>query len=870
MGEVYRAHDSKLGRDVAIKAMPPEFSRDPDRVSRFQREARMLASLNHPNIAAIHGLEESGGTQFLVLELVEGETLSEHIVGAPCRAPEKIDELLKIALQIAEALEAAHEKGIIHRDLKPANIKVTPEGKVKVLDFGLAKAFAGEQAEVNLSNSPTLSNTATQQGVILGTAAYMSPEQARGKPVDKRADIWAFGCVLFEMLTGRAAFSGRDVSEILASVIRSEPDWTKLPANLHWRIRELLERCLEKEVRNRYGSISDARVEIQKALADPSGALVQPSTTVEPGKRSRMMMWVASAVVLTAIMAGVAVWELKPPEPRQVMRFDYDLPEGQQFSDLNYRALAVSPDGRQIAYSTSEGLYIRSLDELTAKLISGTEGDTQEPFFSPDGKWIGFFSVTDGMSKKIPVNGGTPEVLRGVFRAAWWDKDNTIVSSRFADDIIRISANGRTPESVVKFDKSNSWTLTRPQILPDGKSILFSSISYDRQPKIMLRSLKSGEIKEVFPGYEAQYLPTGHIVFLLPNKGSLFAIPFNLERLEVKGEALPVLEGVKQYAVSDAGTLAYLRVKSGEATAGKTLVWVNREGKEEPLTAPPNEYWFFRISPDGNRVALSVIGMGKAYVSIWDVVRGGIMPLTFKESPINAIPLWTPDGKRIVYASSGENPWFGDISWRAADGTGEAEKLVSLPGHVLSPWSWSKDGKHLLLLDTYQDQYDIGLLSMDGNHARKPLLQEKYSLENPRVSHDGRWIAYASKESGKYEVYVRPFPDVNRGRCKVSTNGGDSPLWSPDDRELFYRSGDAAMAVRVDAEPTFEPGKPTVLFRTIFPGVSGVARPDMTYWDISPDGKRFLMLKENPAAAPRKINLVVNWFEELKLRLPKR
>jgi hypothetical protein len=405
MGEVYQAKDQKLGRDVAIKVLPEEFARDTDRVARFQREAKLLASLNHPNIAAIHGLEESGGIQFLVLELVEGETLADQIK----RGPIPVEESLKLALQIAEALEAAHEKGVIHRDLKPANIKVTPDGKVKVLDFGLAKAFAGEQADLNLSNSPTLSEAATQQGVILGTAAYMSPEQARGKTVDRRADIWAFGVVLYEMLTGKSLFGGDDVSQTLARVLERQPDFSALPPNIHPRIRLLLERCLEKEARNRYSGIGDARVDIQKALADPSGVFAQAGAAVERRRKLRTMLpWIAAATFLGAIITGVAVWKFKPTppaEPRQVTRFSYELPKEQQFAALMERALAVSPDGSKFVYSTSTGLYLRFMNELDARFIAGTAG-AQKPFFSPDGKWVGYVSAGDSQLKKIPISGG--------------------------------------------------------------------------------------------------------------------------------------------------------------------------------------------------------------------------------------------------------------------------------------------------------------------------------------------------------------------------------------------------------------------------------------------------------------------------------
>jgi serine/threonine protein kinase len=858
MGEVYRAHDSKLGRDVAIKTLPPEFARDPDRVARFQREAKLLASLNHPNIAAIYGLDESGGTQFLVLELVEGETLAGQIK----RGPIPVEESLKLALQIAEALESAHEKGVIHRDLKPANIKVTSEGNVKVLDFGLAKAFAGEQAEVNLSNSPTLSNAATQQGVILGTAAYMSPEQARGKSVDKRTDIWAFGCVLYEMLTGRVAFQGDDVGEILASVIKGDVKLDLLPAKLHPRVREVLIRCLQKDLKKRYHDIADARYEIEQVLADPGGVLVQPVITAAPERKLRRgLLWKAATAILSVAIGGVAVWKFTPTEPRPVIRFDYELPKDHQFSATNYSPIAVSPDGKQFVYSTSKGLYMRSLDESAAKLIAGTEGDTRQPFFSPDGKWIGYWSVTDGRLKKIAVNGGpsVPLCNAGFLGQAWWNEEDTIIYSDVGV-LMRISANGGTPESIAK--RKDRW-LSEPQILPDGKSLMYTA-SPKSIMKIMVQSKKSGETKEFFRGETSRYLPTGHLIYMSDND-TLLAVPFSLDRLEPKGGPVSVLEGVMHYAISESGTLAYMPRASGGVAPGRTLVWVNREGKEEPLSAAPDQYSTVRISPDGKRVALTVGSSPKGRIWIWDVDLENMTPLTLDKGIDNLTALWTLDGKRIVYTSSREDVLMGNLYWKASDGTGEAELLASLPGRGLFPWSWSKDGKSLLLTELSYPLTlkDIGMLSMEGNRTLKPLLQEGYSEDDPRISPDGRWMAYRSNESGRPEVYVRPFPDVNKGKWKVSTNGGNSPLWSPDSRELFYRSGDDAMAVRVETNPEFKPGKPTVLFR----GAYSYIWDGMPSWDIGPDG-RFLMMKEAAAEAPRKINIVVNWFEELKRRVP--
>jgi serine/threonine protein kinase len=869
MGEVYQAKDRKLGRDVAIKVLPEEFAKDTDRVARFQREAKLLASLNHPNIAAIHGLEESEGTTFLVLELVEGQTLADRIKPGPV----PVEESLKLALQIAEALEAAHEKGVIHRDLKPANIKVTPDGKVKILDFGLAKAFAGDREEVNLSNSPTLSNAATQQGVILGTAAYMSPEQARGETVDRKADIWAFGCVLFEMLTGRGTFEGHTVSDVLASVIKSEPEWKRLPPNLHPRIRLLLERCLEKEPRIRCSSVSEARADIQKALADPSGVLVQAITGVEPRTRLRIMLPWFAALALTAIIAGVAVWNLRPtppPEPRPVTRFSCELPKDQQFTSYDLSVLAVSPNGKQFVYCTSNGLYLRSVDELDAKLIKGTEGNPQQPFFSPDGKWVGYFAA--GQLRKIAVIGGAPVTLCNVGNSygASWNADDAIVYGTLGG-IMRISANGGTPEFLLK---AEAQTLIAPQILPDGKSVLFTNIS--SQPfRVMVQSLKSGQRKELFAGDTAYYLPTGHIVYASAN--NLVAVPFNLDRLEVIGGSVPLVEGVFRmaapfYALSSSGTLVYVQaaVTTGSAATGRTLVWVNRKGVEEPLKAPPNAYRYPKISPDGKQVALTIGNERGSSIWVWDLTRETTTRLTFEDG-LDIQSIWTPDGKRIVFYSYPAGKNLAGVYWKASDGTGKTELLGSAQDRVLMPWSFSKDGKTLAMTEIDSTMnLDIGLLSMEGNHTRKPLLQEKYGECQPKISPDGRWMAYASDESGHGEIYVRPFPEVDKGRWQVSTSGGDSPLWSPDGREIFYRKDDAIIAVSVETEPTFKPGKAEILFRGPYVLLVGnEGHP----WDINPDGKRFLMMKEPPstpsaAAGPRKINIVLNWFEELKQRVP--
>jgi eukaryotic-like serine/threonine-protein kinase len=868
MGEVYQAKDQVLGRDVAIKVLPEEFARDADRVARFQREAKLLASLNHPNIAAIYGLEESGGNNFLVLELVEGETLADQIK----RGPIPVEESLRLALQIAEALEAAHEKGVIHRDLKPANIKVTPDGEVKVLDFGLAKAFAGEQAAPNLSNSPTLSDMATMQGVILGTAAYMSPEQARGKAVDKRADIWAFGCVLYEMLTGQTAFQGEDATEILASVVKGGPNLELLQANLHPRVRETITRCLQRDLKRRYQDIRDAQYEIEQALADPGGVLTQTvATTGSRKKMPTMLSWVAAALVLGACIVGAAIWKSKPPEPRQVVRFEYELPEGQRprFTDIRSSALAISPDGKQVVYSTYKGLYRRSIDELTAKLIAGTEGPVEQPFFSPDGKWIGYFSGTDNKLKKIAVTGNTPVVLceGSQFRGASWSEDGTIVYGDLGRGIMRISSNGGTPEHLIK---RSSLSLRQPQVLPGGKSVLYQTGLGSNQI-IMVDSPGSAEPTKLFPGISARYIPTGHIVYAVGN--SLFVVPFDADKCEVTGDPVPMIEGVfrsensylSQYAVSDSGTLVYIPGTGSSADAARTLVWVERNGREEQIPAPANFYSAPRISPDGNRIALTVGNDQDADIWIFDAIRKIPTRLTFDKG-LDQFPLWSPDGKQIIFASNREGPW--SLFRKAADGTGEIEKLGSTPGAAFRSLSSPNHGNSIVFeqVSGGDTVIDIAALSLDGIREGKRLLQGNFIEANPQVSPDGRWLAYLSNETGDMEIYVRPFPDINSGKWQISWNGGQEPRWSRDGRELFYRSGDAMMVVAIETKPTFKAGVPEKLFPDAYYSTYG------HNWDISPDGKRFLMVKGANVASEsgmlQRINIVLNWTEELKQRVP--
>jgi Tol biopolymer transport system component len=741
-----------------------------------------------------------------------------------------------------------------------------------VLDFGLAKAFAGDHEEANLSNSPTLSDMATQQGLILGTAAYMSPEQARGKPVDKRTDIWAFGCVLYEALTGQAAFQGEDVTEIFAAVVKSGVNLDLLPANIHPRVREVIIRCLQKEQKKRYGDIGEAQYEIEQVLADPSGVFAQPGVIAKHRKKIRVgLPGIIATAILCVIVGGMAVWQLKPtppPEPKQVMRFDYDLPDGQQFSrsSTNLPLLAVSPDGSKLVYCTTKGLFLHSMNEWGARFIVGTDGNSIQPFFSPDGQWIGYWSGTDQKLKKVAVSGGVPVTLcnaaaNGGFS---WAPDNRILHGT-GNNIEWVSADGGDWKQLIK---QEGGLLGVPQMLPGGESIMY--LNGGASPmKIMVQSLKSGEIKELLKGIYAQYVKTGHIVYGIEN--NLYAVPFDIATLEVKGGSIPLVEGVLnttyfwQYAISDSGTLVYVPGTTGSLNQG-TLVWVDRQGKEAPLGVEPKNYSdYFSISPDGTRVALSYTENGNADIWIWDIERKVPTRLTF-DPALDTMPIWTPDSERIVFASIREGR--NGIYWRASDGSGKDEKIALVSNRDFFPYSVSADGKTLFLMESGgKGAYNIGMLSIEGDHAPKLLLKEEYNELYPQISPDGKWLAYASDESGRAEIYVRPFPDVNGGQWQISESGGEFPLWSPDGKELYYRHPDAVMAVSVETDPAFKVGKRRSLFQNKYVGS----------FDVDHDGKRFLMLKRGGVAGAEstgeitpKIIIVANWFEELKQRVPKK
>ena len=875
MGEVYQAHDTKLGRDVAIKVLPEAFAHDPERLSRFQREAKMLAALNHPNIATIHGLEQSSGTSYLVMELVPGETLAEHIKRDGAMP---VEEALAISKQIAEALEAAHEKGIIHRDLKPANVKVTPEGKVKVLDFGLAKAFAGDGATEDPSNSPTLSMAATMHGVVLGTAAYMSPEQARGKAVDKRTDIWAFGCVLYELLCGRPAFEGEDVTEILAAVVKTNPDWQALPAATPVKIRDLLRRCLQKDKTLRLRDAGDARIEIYEAQIAP--ATLQPTSTTQiwPGVISRRTVVGVVVVLVAALVGGFAVWNLKPAPAvaRPVTRTVITLPPGQQLASLdNGPAIALSPDSTHLAYAAIQGgtqqLYLRAMDSLEARPVPGTEGGFS-PFFSPDSQWLGFFQL--GKLKKVSLNGGTAVNLGNAAptstgpRGASWGSQGTIAFVPHTLSVIeQIQDTGGTPYPVTRFDNGESshrW----PDFLPGGKALLFvggAAGSIGDNAQIAVQSGVTGERRNLVPeATQPRYASSGHLVYA--QGGTLMAAPFDVQRLAITGAAVPVVDGVLQstlsgaaeYGISATGSLVY--VSGGLRASQSRLVWVNRNGAEQPLAAPAHAYNCPRISPDGRRVAVAITEK-ETQIWLYDLPRDTLTRFTF-EGNANNYPSWTPDGKRIAFRSSKDGP--GNLFWQLADGSGGLERLTTSE-YLHSPYSWTPDGQLLAFLEINPTTgYDLWVLRMSDRKA-EPFLRTTFNESVPQFSPDGHWLAYVLDESGRFEVYVQPYPGPG-GKWQISTEGGTEPVWNRNGRELFYRSGDKMMAVDITTQPGFAMGKPRMLFHGPYLP-SPVTFPN---YDVSSDGQRFLMLKasEQPEGAPTQMNVVLNWFEELKQKVP--
>jgi serine/threonine-protein kinase len=868
MAEVYRAHDTRLGRDVAIKVLPQAFTADPERVARIEREARLLAALNHPNIAHIYDVEKSPGTYALVMELVEGPTLADRIA----RGPIPVDEALGISKQVAEALEAAHEQGIIHRDLKPANVKVRLDGTVKVLDFGLAKALEPMPAGgIDPTASPTVTSPAmmTGVGVLLGTAAYMSPEQARGLPVDKRTDIWAFGCVLYEMLAGRHVFEGEDVAEILGAVLKTEPDWKRLPRNVPLSVQRLLRLCLEKNPRNRRSDASDVRIDIEHALKEAESAAT-PSASVP---RRGGLAWIAAAIIACSALTGFATWwAVQPAAPRVVRTAIPAAGPATLGVHGRDRDLVITPDGRRIIYrGTANEVFVRALDQEQPTVLT----DLAVPrglFASPDGQWVGFFDTITQL-KKVAITGG-PAVLITVAdadpRGATWGADNTLVYATLnrLTGLLRVPAVGGTPTVLTKPDQRRGEDHFWPEFLPGGEAILFSIMPAETtgESQIAVLDLATGTSKVVLRGgSHATYVPTGHLVYGV--NGTVRAVPFDLNRLEVVGTPVPVIDdvvmtstGAVDLSVALDGTLAYATGRTINADA-RILVWVDRRGREEPIAAPARSYGYPRLAPDGRRVAIELDNQ----IWMYDLVRATLTRSTF-EGSINNNPTWTPDGRRIAFFSTKEGPQ--NVFWQMSDGSGGLERLTSSQNTQV-PKSFSADGTLLAFHEiSLATRRDVWVLSMTDRKPR-PFLQTPAIEGAPSFSPDGRWIGYVSDESGRPEIYVQPFPGPG-GKWQVSTGGGTEPVWSSDGREIFYRNGRRMMAVPVTASSGFSPGTPVPLFEgdyevSAFP-LTGVA------YDVTRDRQRFLMVKATAAAqaAPAQINVVQNWDQELKRLVPTR
>jgi len=874
MGEVYRATDTNLKRDVAIKVLPLSLATDAERLARFQREAEVLASLNHPNIGHIYGLERSDETTALILELVEGPTLEDRIAEGPLPA----DEALGIAMQIADALEAAHAQGIVHRDLKPANIKLRPDGTVKVLDFGIAKALDVRAAS---GMSPVMTTpTMTQTGIILGSAQYMSPEQARGKGVDQRADIWAFGCVLCEMLTGQPAFGGEDVTIILARILEREADLDALPASLPPAVRHTIRLCLRKDLTKRVRAIGDVKLALAGEF-ETSSPLAARDLDRPVWQRA---VPVVAAAALAAICVGLIARVLWPaPEARTVARFDFTLPNQLIPRNSGRPVIAVSPDGSSIVVN-SDGIFLRTLDDLEPRVIPGTESMRNAVMLSPNGQNVAAFFPAQQQLLRVSIQGGEPVVLAdGVsnpFGATWAPADSIWFSQ--PDGIYRVPASGGTPELLIETPEEVAYG---PQVLPDGDSVLFAVTPIPAsagfrdwdESQIVVQSLSTGERTVLLEGgNDARYLPTGHLVFALGER--LLGVAFDPDTLTVSGNPVPLIQdllratsnqtGVAHYSVSENGTLAY--IKSSLRTFSRSLVWVDRSGNEEILAIEPSSYAYPRISPNGLRVALDDRNDGDD-LWVWDILNK-TRALLSSDQQGGLYPIWTPDSSHVAYSASDRSD--DGIYWRLANGAAASELLasdVSRPGNALSPspYFFTPTADRIVYRsENAETGNDIGIVGTDGQSDPMWLLEGPYEELNAELSpDDGRWMAYQSDESGRAEIYIRPFPNVNENRIQISNRGGMKPLWSRDGSELFYIEGESParlMSVSVDtADPNLAASTPQPIMDWPYD------RPyDGRTYDVSRNGQRFLTIKENPGATTDWIVVVQSWFEELEDRVP--
>jgi Tol biopolymer transport system component len=877
MGEVYRARDPKLGRDVAIKVLPEAFARDTDRMARFQREAKVLASLDHPNIASIYGLEDSGGTRALVMQLVEGPTLADRIKQGPIA----VDEAVRIAKQIADALEYAHERGIIHRDLKPANVRVTNDDAVKVLDFGLAKALEGDPSSLDISTSPTISRMATMQGVLLGTAAYMSPEQAKAKPVDRRADIWAFGCVFYEMLTAKVAFHGDTVTDTLAAVVRAEPDWSQLPATTPMRVRVLLQRCLQKDAKQRLRDIGDARISLNEVLSGVPEPASGPAASLPAWRR--MIPWgVACAFAVAPAVFAWAPWRgAATSTSTEPVLFQVQLPEKMTLGPTG--VFALSPDGRQLAFAAigADGvqrLWVRSLGALEARPLPGSETTLFLPFFwSPDSRFIAFDA--GGKLKKIPVAGGPAETICDLSALAIggsWSRNGTIIFST-SGSVMRVSAAGGVAAPLIIAEPSRE-SASLPSFLPDGRHFIYlRSSSQPEKSGIYVGSLDAKPDEQnsnllVAAQNMPAYVPSadsdaGYLLFM--REGTLMAQPFDARRLELSGEPFALADKVatflnlSAFSASVNGVLAY---QTG--TGGRTfqLRWFDRQGKVLGVAGEPSTIFSsVDLSPDGTRAAIARVEAPSQTLWLLDLARGTNTRFTFGSSSALA-PVWSPDASSIIFALSRGGNF--DLYQKPANGTKDEELLLK-SSEDKYPTSWSRDGRFLLYTAAGpKANYGLWVLPIGGDKKPFPFLRTEFNERSGQFSPDGRWVAYSSDESGRDEIYVRAFSPVSGeagngagGKWLISNNGGILPRWRADGKELYYRTlYGTLMAVEVKTGSAFEEGAPKVLMQAPLITVLKISPT----WDVSSDGKRFFLPAPTAQSIQASFTVVLNWQAALK------
>jgi Tol biopolymer transport system component/tRNA A-37 threonylcarbamoyl transferase component Bud32 len=888
MGEVYRARDSRLDRTVAIKVLASHLSSSPELKQRMEREARAISSLNHPHICHLYDIGSQDGTDYLVMEFLEGETLAERLR----RGALLLTEVLKIGITVAEALALAHRQGIVHRDLKPGNIMLT-KGGARLMDFGLAKsahsAVAGAAASAPLlSAALTLSDASpvsplTTAGAVVGTIQYMSPEQVEGKEIDGRSDIFSFGAVLYEMVTGKRAFEGKSQLSVASSILEKEPEpISTLRPMSRPTLDRTIRKCLAKHPDERWQSASDLATQLSW-IGDSSATATAIATTRAGQTHWRLFGWLLSGL-LALLLIGVFAW-IRSHQARRagpVMRFSIPLPEGDALGGTWYwyPSVAISDDGSQVAYVTHHGgnsqIYVRRIGEVMPRAVPGTER-ADMPFFSPDGQWLGIYS--GGKIKKVPLAGGpTVTIAQTAFKGGTWGSDDTIYFGNGAG-LMRVAASGGTPQKITTLNpKSGETDQVYPELLPGGKALLFTVLNMEEpsfdEAEIAVVKLGTGERKIlVKQGTDAHYVGSGHLVFM--RAGVLMAVPFDADKLEIKGAPVPVLEkvlenpriGAGQYATSKNGLLVYI---PGGVTYGEhEMVFVDKTGNTKPLTLNKRPYEDFTISPDGKYLAITIEG---PVTNTWihDIARDTETRFNFGIE--NRDPTWTPDGKRIAYGGYKDGKYA--IFWQPLDGSAPEEPLL-LKDNSVDAWFFSPDGSTLLYADwKFEGAMNIGALPLHDLQHAKTIFPSKYNVEWAVLSPDGKWIAYDSDESERPEVYVAPYPALEP-RERISTDGGLHPLWAPDGRKLYYRMGTTAedmeqrflgqksrvMAVSIETKPTLKVGQPRLLFEgPYFESGHDIA--------VTPDGKGFILIRENDTTGPKQIEVVVNWPEELKQRAP--